>query len=187
MSYLDTDKFNLSQSRLMGQQKAQVDIWYRHYTRIYEANPDQMGDEFLKIWEQSLDIMNTCDPIGWAITINPGNVQVIDDREQEVLKEFISDFVEPFQKSLSRKSTIIDYSFTIEESSTRRLHLHGVLKRKKSKFRVYPSEIHQQIWMSLPEQFKNQMNKKHIVVEPLYNNIGWENYCSKNPLFSFSK
>jgi len=169
--------------------KARVEVMYHHFRRIYEANPHLLPDEFQKTYEASMALMDQSDPpLGWGITINPGNTQILEDRDTETMDEFQTYFLTPFTYSLDKKYSISDWYFTVEEApQTRRLHLHGRVVRKPTKQRVYPCDIQLQIWQCLPGKYQTIMNKKHIVVEPIYNKKKWDSYISKNPIMTISK
>lgn len=187
LNWNECEKFNLSQARLEGQHKARVDQFYRHYSRIYEANPEMLGDDFLKIYDTSIALMDQEDPpLGWGITINPGNEQILEESD-EVLNDFKFKFCTPFELNISRKYSIRDYSFTVEAApQTGRLHVHGKVRRAPAKTKIYPSEVKQQIWQCIPDYYRKKMNLKHVEVNPIYNQKAWEGYCSKDALYSFS-
>jgi len=186
----ETERYNLSQAKIEGRHKAQVDLFYQHYRRIYEANPDQMGQDFLNLYSMSIDLMDQCDPpLGYGVTINLGNVKPREDREAEDMQEYLEQYVFPFEKRLAKKYSITNYTFSLEVApKTGRYHIHGWLQKAETRSRVYPSEIQQQIWNSLPDTvLKRKANIEHICVKPIYNKKGWDKYCSKEPLYTFGK
>lgn len=178
----DTERFNVGQADLEGQHKARTELFYRAYLRIYEANPQMLSDKYLTLHSAAIALVDQCDPpMGFGITINAGEIKD--------LEEFMKVFVVKFIKNIEKKYSIVDYSFDVEFApKTDRLHCHGKIKRAETKSRLYPCDIQQQIFQCVPPYFIDRgFNTKHVHVEPIHNQKKWDEYCAKDPQFSFGK
>lgn len=180
---LDSNFTQAELNRLEGDQQAQRDLWKFHYRRKYEHNPHLLGQKFTKLYDESIQLYDREAPYAYAVTVNPPV-----GSKTDTLQHFEANFLTGFIDSLDRKTGIKDYVFHVEAApKTGRLHLHGTVRRKKCTRRTITcSEVQSQILACLPKEFKT-MHRKTICVEPIFNEKGWENYETKNPLKTISK
>lgn len=159
--------------------QAKVEIIKSRLRREYEHNPALVSKEFVALNLRSEALMERESKIGYAVTINPMNFTN--------LEEFLNDFVYHFQKYMNKKARIKEYSFYIERApKTKRLHIHGTVSIRDKKTITYPYQVKNMIFASIPKEVANLMSEKHVNIEPIYSKKKWDQYCSKDPVMTFS-